>query len=178
MMAKIKNNSIEQILTEGEFAKKPRVNSRRKGNTFEREIAKLFNTRFDTNEFARTPGSGAFATTHTLPKYLQIYGDLITPKDFAFVIECKTGYDITFESIFNRKSDLFKFIDQASRDGEKAEKDWMLIYKKSRKKPILITNKRLLLNNILLINNEYYAYLLTDVLSLPETVFFQQHLQE
>ena len=97
-MAKRKDTSIEQILTEGEFAKKPRVNSRRKGNAFEREIAKLFNTRFNTSEFARTPGSGAFATTHTLPEYLQIHGDLITPKDFAYVIECKTGYDITFES--------------------------------------------------------------------------------
>ena len=49
--------------------KKKKVNSRAKGSTFERQIAKLLNNRFNTTEFSRTPGSGAFATTHSLPDY-------------------------------------------------------------------------------------------------------------
>ena len=74
--------------------KKPkRKNSRTKGNTFERQIAKALNDRFDTTEFSRSPGSGAFATTHSLPDHLKIYGDLITPQKFKFCIECKKGYN-------------------------------------------------------------------------------------
>jgi hypothetical protein len=52
--------------------KKPkRNNSRTKGNTFERQIAKILNDRFNTTEFSRSPGSGAFATTHSLPEHLK-----------------------------------------------------------------------------------------------------------
>ena len=73
--------------------KKTRVNSRTKGSTFERKIASMFNDRFGTKEFSRTPGSGAFATTHSLPAHLKIYGDLITPEKFKYCIECKKGYN-------------------------------------------------------------------------------------
>ena len=72
--------------------KPKRKNSRTKGNAFERHIAKLFNNRFKTTEFSRSPGSGAFATTHQLPEHLKIYGDLITPQKFKYCIECKKGY--------------------------------------------------------------------------------------
>ncbi len=73
--------------------KKKRKNSRAKGSTFERSIAKTLNDRFNTSEFSRSPGSGAFATTHTLPDHLKIYGDLITPQNFKYCIECKKGYN-------------------------------------------------------------------------------------
>ena len=77
-------DNLDEILNHGEFKKKKRVNSRRKGNAFEREIAKLLNTRFNTTDFCRSPGSGAFATTHLLPQYMKVYGDLITPENFNF----------------------------------------------------------------------------------------------
>ena len=74
---------------ENEFYKKRPVNSRRKGSNFERAIAKKLNGRFETEEFCRTPGSGAFGTTHkNLPDHLKIHGDLITPERFLYVIEC------------------------------------------------------------------------------------------
>ena len=73
--------------------KKKRINSRSKGNSYEREVCKLLNERFETNEFSRTPGSGAFATTHNLPEHLKIYGDVITPIKFKYCIECKKGYN-------------------------------------------------------------------------------------
>ena len=74
--------------------KKPKkVNSRNKGQSFERKIATMLNNRFNTKEFCRSPGSGAFATTHNIPDHLKLHGDLLTPLDFKFCIECKKGYN-------------------------------------------------------------------------------------
>ena len=165
-----KKNPNELLNLENEFYKKPRINSRVKGNTFERKIAKRLNERFDTKEFCRTPGSGAFATTHTLPEYLQVHGDLITPKDFKFIIEAKRGYDIKFEDIWKPKSKLFEFIAQAKRDGEAAKKPWLLIYKKDRQKEIVITDHEFPIDPKATIRN-YKLHLLEDVLALSSELF-------
>jgi Holliday junction resolvase len=118
--------------------KKKRVNSRAKGSTFERSIAKLLNDRFNTTEFSRTPGSGAFATTHSLPAHLQIYGDLITPENFRYCIECKKGYNKeNLYSLYNYSSDLWGFIEQCEKDSEKCNKIPMVIFKQDRQ-PILV----------------------------------------
>ena len=118
-----------------------RKNSRAKGLTFERKIVKMLNERFQTEEFCRTPGSGAFATTHKLPKHLQVYGDIIGPKWFRFVIECKKGYPReNLASFLVKKSDLHAFIEQAWRDGIKANKDPLLIIQQDRQ-PILAITK-------------------------------------
>ena len=99
--------------------KKKKVNSRAKGSTFERQIAKILNDRLGTTEFSRTPGSGAFATTHTLPDHLKIYGDLITPQNFKYCLECKKGYNNqNLYSLYNHSSDFWKFIDQCQKDSE------------------------------------------------------------
>lgn len=159
-------DKLDDILCCGEFKKKKRVNSRRKGNAFEREIAKLLNTRFDTTDFCRSPGSGAFATTHELPQYMKVHGDLITPENFKFILECKSGYDVTFDDIFKPKSDLYKFIEQAKRDAAKADKGWMVIYKKTRHKPFVITDKKFKISTTVTINGKLYVYRLSDILSL------------
>ena len=113
--------------------KKKKVNSRAKGSTFERQIAKLFNNRFNTTEFSRTPGSGAFATTHTLPDYLKIYGDLITPIKFKYCIECKKGYNKeNLYSLYNHSSDTWNFIEQCQKDSDKCNKIPMVIFKQDR----------------------------------------------
>ena len=164
---------LKDILNHGDFKKKKRVNSRRKGNAFEREIAKLFNTRFGTKDFCRSPGSGAFATTHELPQHIKVHGDLITPQKFKFILECKSGYDVTFEDIFKPKSDLYKFIEQARRDAKKADKDWLVVYKKTRHKPFVITSKPYSLGTVVVVNKEYYIYKLTDFLSLDTTNFME-----
>ena len=92
------SENYESLLGFGEFSKKKRVNSKRKGSNFERKIAKILNERLNTKEFSRTPGSGAFATTHkNLPENLRIQGDLITPTSFPFVVECKNGYDVQLD---------------------------------------------------------------------------------
>ena len=165
-------DNLNKILNHGEFKKKKRVNSRRKGNAFEREVAKILNTRFNTKDFCRSPGSGAFATTHELPQYMKVYGDLITPQNFKFILECKSGYDVTFEDIFKPKSDFYKFIAQAKRDAEKAEKDWLVVYKKTRRKPFVITSKKYNISPVVSINEESYVYRLSDFLSLETSIFF------
>ena len=119
--------------------KKKKENSRAKGSTFERSIAKMFNDRFKTAEFSRTPGSGAFATTHSLPDYLKIYGDLITPMNFKYCIECKKGYNKeNLYSLYNYSSDFWKFVDQCEKDSEKCQKIPMVIFKQDRQKILAI----------------------------------------
>ena len=164
-------DNLDDILNHGEFKKKKRVNSRRKGNAFEREVAKLFNTRFNTKDFCRSPGSGAFATTHELPQHIKVHGDLITPENFKFILECKSGYDVTFEDVFKPKSDLYKFVEQARRDAKRADRDWLVVYKKTRHKPFVITSKPYKLHTMVVVNNEYFIYTLADFLSLDVVNF-------
>ena len=122
----------------GMLRKKPkRKNSRSKGNAFERKICSMLNHRFKSAEFSRSPGSGAFATSHTLPAHLQIYGDLITPLNFKYCIECKKGYNnLNLYSLYNHSSEIWKFIEQSEKDAEKCNKIPMVIFKQDRH-PIL-----------------------------------------
>ena len=123
--------------------KKKKVNSRAKGNRFENKVAKMLNERFETDEFCRSPGSGAFATTHKLPKHLQLYGDLITPEKFRFVIECKKGYNSEgISELLNPKSNTLSMIAQASRDSVRANKKFLLIVGQDRKDPIVFTEDK------------------------------------
>lgn len=129
-------------LIKSKLTKKKKINSRSKGNAFERKVCALLNDRFNTKEFARTPGSGAFATTHKLPDHLKIYGDLITPKNFRFVIECKKGYNkINLNSIFNHSSDLWDFIKKAERDSEACGKPLIIIFQQDRQDILVISKK-------------------------------------
>ena len=150
--------------------KKKRVNSRAKGSSFERSVAKILNDRFNTTEFSRTPGSGAFATTHTLPDHLKIYGDLITPLNFKYCIECKKGYNKeNLYSLYNYSSDFWKFVDQCEKDSEKCHKIPMVIFKQDRQKTLAIVPYNILYksNNYIEIHKEektYRVYLFDDLL--------------
>jgi hypothetical protein len=164
---------ITDIMEIGEFSKKKRVNSRRKGNTFERKVAKMLNEAFHSKEFCRTPGSGAFATTHqNLPDHLKIHGDLITPKNFLFVIECKNGYDIQLDDPFKRKSDFWSFIRQAQSDAEASNKKWLVVYQKTRRTALVVVGERYNLNKEMVVDGTYYIYTLADFLTLPKDTFF------
>ena len=170
---------VDSILDIGDFKTKKRKNSRAKGSNFERKIAQQLNARFDTKEFCRTPGSGAFGTTHKLPQYLKVYGDLITPENFKFVIEAKVGYEVKFEDLFAEKSMFFKFIKQAKRDGKNANKPWVLIYKRDRHTPFVTLPFRLMdgdvavqSRNEIILNDKYYIYPLNRFLELPDGYFY------
>jgi len=119
------------------LTKKKKKNGKKKGSTFENDVAKVFNERLGTKEFARTPGSGAFATTHTLPAHLKIHGDLIIPQDFKFCIECKKGYnEENLYSLYNDSSKFWGFIKQCRKDADKCGLLPLLIFKQDYR-PIL-----------------------------------------
>ena len=158
---------------EDSLRSKKKINGRTKGSTFERALAKKLNIRFKTKEFCRTPGSGAFGTTHSLPKYLKVYGDLITPETFKFVIEAKRGYNVQLEDIWKKNSTLYSFIQQARRDGKAAGRPWLLVYKKDRQKELVITDIKFPLKEELFFKQEYYVYLLDNFLELGTEHFFE-----
>jgi hypothetical protein len=102
----------------------------------------ILNEHFNTTEFMRSPGSGAFSTTHNLPEHLKFSGDLITPKNFRFIIECKKGYNKeNLGSTFNTKSDLLNFIQQADRDARKIQKQFLIVFQQDRKDMLCIFSK-------------------------------------
>ena len=137
-------------------SKKKRKNSRAKGNAFERKVADMLNKRFSTKEFCRTPGSGAFATSHkNLPEHLKLYGDLITPINFRYVIECKKGYNKeNICSFFSKKSEINSFIKQADKESKYSNKPFIIILCQDRQKPICILHK----DNVTYINDDYLLY--------------------
>lgn len=127
--------------------KRPKkINSRTKGNTFERKVCKLLNAKFNTEEFQRSPGSGAFGTTHTLPAYLQIHGDIITPSNFLWTIECKKGYNkISLGDLFSKDCEIYKFYQQAERACSKSLKEPLLIIQQDRKDVLCVFKSSLYL---------------------------------
>jgi len=159
--------------------KRSRINSRTKGNSFERKIAKMLNENFSTDEFNRSPGSGAFATTHKLPDHLKLFGDLITPKEFRFCIECKKGYNKeNLYSLYNYSSNFWGFINQCEKDSGCCNKLPLIIYQQDRQKPLAITRKDTFphdIQHVLLTNEDGQAYsmcLLEDILELERQWFF------
>ena len=126
--------------------KKPkRKNSKAKGSAFERKVAKILNEHFETPDFQRSPGSGAYATTHNLPDHLKIYGDLITPKNFIYTIECKKGYNDL------DRRDIIALIKQDSHISNQ-----------------LKLNKK----RIIYILHDYILVSLKDILSIDNSLFF------
>jgi len=118
-----------------------------KGNSFERDIASVLNTLFDTQEFSRAPTSGAFfgksnafkkagASEHAK---LTLAGDLTTPADFRFTIECKnyaaTGGPNVYGVLEGRTdSTLDKWLGQVSDDGRFKNKIPCLFFKLTPRK--------------------------------------------
>ena len=167
----MQKKDIDDILSHGEFKQKKRINSRRKGNAFERKISSLLNERFETKEFCRSHGSGAFATTHVLPQHIKVHGDLITPEKFKFVVECKSGYSVELDDLYKPKSDFWEFIKQAKRDGDAANKDWLMVYQKTRRKAIVVSNVKAPLKHVELFG-DCYMYSFEEFVKLPIDFFF------
>jgi Holliday junction resolvase len=158
--------------------KKKKVNSRAKGSTFERQIAAQLNDRFNTKEFSRTPGSGAFASTHSLPDHLKIHGDLITPQNFRFCIECKKGYNKeNLYSLYNYSSDFWKFIAQCEKDSDLCKKEPMVIFKQDRQKTLVIVRSYIMYSSSKFIEihkeeNKYRIYYLEDIITEKDSIWF------
>lgn len=151
-----------------------RVNSRTKGNSFERKICTILNKRFNTDYFNRSPGSGAYATTKVLPKEYQIHGDLITPVNFRFSVECKKGYkNINIDSLLNKKSELWKFIDQAINDSKKSNKLPLIVYQQDRRDILILAQEGVFVKTKKRISFlGWEIHTLTDALSFEDSQWF------
>lgn len=117
--------------------------SKRKGSAFENEIAKFLNGVHGTEEFARTPGSGAWMGRSNAFKRSGVAaaaqetlrGDLITPSTFPFVIECKSynDYPVYHGIIKGPDKHLDKWLLEVEFDAEQANSSPMLWFKTTRK---------------------------------------------
>ena len=162
--------------------KKPkRKNSKAKGSAFERKVAKILNEHFETTDFQRSPGSGAYATTHNLPDHLKIHGDLITPQNFIYSIECKKGYNnLDMYSLLDPKSKIYEFIKQAEKDADQAKKEAIVLMAQDRRDIIALIKQDSHISNQLKINKKKIIYILhdyilvsfKDVLSIDSSLFF------
>lgn len=114
-----------------------------KGNAFEKEVAKFLNEQHNTTEFHRTPSSGAFLGRDNferkggLAEHVKdaLVGDLITPLDYPFVVECKSYKDKpSFYAVLNgADSTLTKWLKEVEVDADHINKQPILFFK--------ITNK-------------------------------------
>ena len=101
-----------------------KINSRNKGNRFERDVAKWFE-KWSGYEFGRIPGSGSLRWQKTD----NIVGDITCTdakhsRRFPFSVECKFYKDLNFEHILlgNKSCDIIKFWEQCKGDAERANK--------------------------------------------------------
>jgi Holliday junction resolvase len=162
--------------------KKPkRKNSKAKGSAFERKVAKILNEHFETTDFQRSPGSGAFATTHSLPEHLKIHGDLITPQNFIYTIECKKGYNnLDIYSLLDHKSKIYEFIKQVEKDADRAKKSGIVLMAQDRRAIIALIKQDNHIVNQLKINKKRIIYILydyvlvslKDILCIDKSLFF------
>ena len=108
------------------------INSKRKGNTNERALCKLFSTRFGL-PFSRVPTSGARGKQVQLSAEVAeiMAGDIVCPPDFRFCIECKS-HNVNID--FFESSRLWDgFLDQVEEDARNVDKIPMLCWKRPRK---------------------------------------------
>jgi hypothetical protein len=117
--------------------------SKRKGSSFENDIAKFLNKTFATEQFARTPGSGAWMGRSNSAKrsgvaqeaQITLRGDLITPSNFPFMIECKNYNDspVYHTIIKGPDSKLDGWLKEVEFDASQAKLLPMLWFKTTRK---------------------------------------------
>jgi hypothetical protein len=163
------------------------MNSKNKGNTYERKMANLLSDRFklllnEDKGFRRNPDSGSYfggsnkrkLETHNLD--YAVFGDIIVPKLFKFAIECKHYKTApTFKSIVCQKVTQWdEWIDQAVQDAISAQKEPMIIIKYNNVPDMVFLKHVLDQNKIILTYNNFNLYTLDWVLSQPDDYFFDQ----
>lgn len=112
-------------------------NPKRKGNDYERKIAKLF-TEWWGEPFYRTPNSGGLGWQGK-----KIAGDLITPDNFPFVVECKKEENWNFEQIIEGRGIFYKWWEQVIRDAKKVEKLPLLVFSKNHSNDYIALYKKI-----------------------------------
>lgn len=154
-----------------------RVNSKNKGNGFERKIANIFNERFKTTAYKRNAFSGSIVGGSNREKNMDLSeeqkqsfsSDIVAPKESKFIFECK-AYKTPFNvfDLINKSSDILSFFKQVSGDAEYAKKKPMLIIKYDRKDFIVFIREKPI-EEYILETKGWYCYMFEDLLKLENS---------
>lgn len=98
------------------------MNSKRKGNRFERNVSKWF-TNWTGYKFERVPMSGAWHSNRDATSDIACVDEKHAHR-CKISVECKSYKDIKFEHVIlgNKTCDIVKFWDQANRDSQRSKK--------------------------------------------------------
>ncbi len=162
-----------------------KVNSKGKGNVFERKIAKTLSERFAAHtglpiSFIRNPSSGAYfggknsarTQTHDLDK--ASFGDLICPKDFRFNIECKHYKEPpSFAALVKQEVAMFdKWISQSDLDSQSSNTIPLIIIKYNNVPEFAMIPKTDWTASYNMIYRDHVIMPLTSFLSQPDEYYF------
>lgn len=154
------------------------INSKQKGNSWERALCKILKERFLGKDFSRVPTSGAFFGKSNKEKRSLaednvkevLSGDIICPSNFRFSIECKSYANISFWDLFNESSDLHSWIKQCSEDAAFVNKDPLLVVKINNHKPFAVI--KLGCDGYIFEHRGFFFYNLDDLLKFDDSFFF------
>lgn len=160
------------------------INSKNKGNSYERKISILFSKRFAektgiSNSFRRNVDSGAFfgssnqkrMETHNIES--ANFGDIICPSNFKYSLECK-AYKVppSFDNILKQNyKEWDEWIKQAEQDSKNANKIMAIIVKYNRVEEFAILDREL--ENVYNLRyKKYFIVSLKDFLSKHDDFYF------
>lgn len=161
------------------------MNSKNKGNTFERKIANLLSARFVAltgieKAFRRNPDSGSFlggknesrVATHDLDK--ANFGDIICPQHFRFSLECKHYREAPSLSALldGCIRDWDRWINQATQDCINSGKRMAVIVKYNNQKEFVILRDLPANLTPAIRYGDCYLLPLETFLQLPDDFFF------
>lgn len=160
-----------------------RINSKKKGNSFENQVCKIFRKRFN-KEFSRVPASGAIATTRKDQLYENakevLSGDIICPPKFKFSIECKSRKDFSLWELLgdSREVDWSEWWLQCHKDAAASKKEPLLVAKYNNRKLLAFLPANFIVKveeyGIKHVQYEDFIIILLDkLLKLPDNFFFE-----
>lgn len=107
------------------------MNCQQKGKNFERKVAKILTEKLGM-EFNRTPQSGGMRWASDN----NVYGDIVTPDDFPFIIECKNRENWNFDQLMKGECKEFdSWVKQVEEDCSRYNKN------NKEKLPLIIFTK-------------------------------------
>lgn len=152
------------------------VQSKQKGNTFERKISNILSERFQEytgkeKSFIRNIDSGSYygasnqSRIDTHSEELHKFGDILAPDAFKWSIECKAYKTApSVDSILKQKYALFdEWIEQAEQDAINDHKEPLLVIKFNHTE-IFVMIKQGCTSIYRFKYKDYYAYTLDDFL--------------
>lgn len=156
------------------------MNSKNKGNTNERQCAKILCERFEGKDFRRTPSSGAiFGQSNKIGAgnvdseiKSTLSGDIVTPIDFKFSIEHKAYKQANFWDLFNEKSDIHSWMKQCENDAEFSNKKPLLVIKYNNKQRICALKEEV--PDVVFSHLGWNFLWFSDLLKLENDFFFEK----